>query len=566
MIWVVEEPDPEDDSEQALTAGSKVSETLVREEGVVAGDRALLARSSGKVLLLRRIQQADETSFVERRYIAWKSAHQDIQKRLCLDRVVAPRTRCFLSEGRDLETLFGEGCRSAWVGRLDIRDLGRLCKASKALAACPWPEPAQSANLGHDWFHMSVDLVTALVTRLGSDKEPRSVYRATLVLAAGARHSAQNQKAISSAGAVSRLVEQLKANHELTSPAAAMTLGHLAASRVALFDYGLDAASRGSLYTRDNEDVQEAIMDSGAVTALVNALTVEKGPPVVNPSEAIQETCVRALYTLADNHQEWHHEVLTSCGAITVLLRLAQEGTTATKDLAADSLARLGGHRPSFLVALEMAGGIKMLTPLFTSPSTRARCSAAILLGNLLQSEECQDIVKRPDFGILSPLIGLLCTGLPDERSSAMWALSRLNCRHSHVLAAVTSMGALEKLCTILKESVSQGLSSDDLLLDVLELLTKLVDDENTAQKLRLAKFQAVLLQVAAGKCRVKERGEEVKQFLTSETKRLALSVLETLSVGDETLKGQIASINTAKVPAPPPPPPATAARIDGSG
>merc|ERR1712045_260148 len=98
--------------------------------------------------------------------------------------------------------------------------------------------------------------------------------------------------------------------------------------------------------------------------------------------------------------------------------------------------------------------------------TSRVRSSAAILLGNILKGN--QDMSDRPDFGIIQPLIDLVKCGNPDEKTSAMWALSRFNCRQSNVKQIVTRMGAIAPMRAILAESVNQGLSSDDLLLDVL--------------------------------------------------------------------------------------------------
>jgi len=456
--------------------------------------------------------------------------------------------------GGDFPAAFFEtDCIPCWAGCLDIRDLGRLGTASKALrqAEQAWPVVANSAHLGTNWFDMSSESVNGLVNRLGPEKDPDNIYRTTLVIAALARFSVQNQKTVTHCGAVSSLVEQLKAGHERAAPAAALALGHLAASYVTLFDH---VHGEGGLFSRDNDEVQEAIEESGAVAALVTSLRAD-----TLPSHSLQETCVRTLYTLADNHQEWHHEVLTSSGAIAALLTIAQDTAAieATRNLAADALARLGGHRPSFVAGLDHAGGIAQLTNMLgrEGMTSRVRSSAAILLGNFLTGK--QDMTERPSPGIISPLVNLLIHGGPEEKTSAMWALGRFNCKHTSIRLSMISIGALVPMQAILLDSIRSGLSSDDLLLDVLGVLVLLAEDQAAAQKMSAGKLDKVLFNVLGGKCRVKEQDEVARDFLVGEIMRLARTVLCNMAAFDLALRGQLEGqgIVVATVPVPPPPP-----------
>lgn len=268
-------------------------------------------------------------------------------------------------------------------------------------------------------------IATGLVALLGSGSAEAQEHVTSLLLSLAS--DADNRVAIAKAGAVQRLIVQLR---NATSIKAQM----------------LAAAALSHLTGDSDTNVQKIYTEDG-IKPLVELLDLSESPEAQAHSAAV----------LSDMTRVFRNAVYEQ-GAMAPLVRLLSNGATSDiKAEAAGALWSLSGGTERMQMAIAHAGGIAPLVALLYDPAMRTRRKAAGALTSLaIGNVANQDVIARA-YGI-PPLVDLIGDAYgSEEQLYAAGALAELARNHPKNQVAIAKAGSIMPLVKLLLVDDCQG-------------------------------------------------------------------------------------------------------------
>ena len=339
-------------------------------------------------------------------------------------------------------------------------------------------------------------IATGLVALLGQGTAEAQEH-VTHMLIKFAQQSAENRSAIAEAGAVPRLVMQLKSSGTGTAGApmggthggghgvapGGVAPGSLSASSSSMKAQELAAAVLSYLSADGGKNI-ERIMSAGGVRPLIALLSASESPQAQSSASAVlsdmtrtsraiqmavaKENAIEPLVALlaTDNALEarsaaagavWslakdNPDTQTALAeAIPPLVRLLDEADAEAQRKAAGALASLAIGSEANQNAAVTAGGIgALVTLLGEGSSTAVHAEAASALAEIARGHAANQSAIAAAEGIV-PLVRIL-EGAGDEAAkqeaaSALWSLSSEHRANQEAIAAASGIAPLVKLC-----------------------------------------------------------------------------------------------------------------------
>ena len=321
-------------------------------------------------------------------------------------------------------------------------------------------------------------IATGLVAQVGtgSAEAQEHVTRMLIQLAAT---DATNRKAIVDAGAVERLIGQLKGGGSTSLKArelAASVLWHLArgsASNVGLIVSHGGIAPLVALLGADSEgaqvrassalqamaslsaDAQAAIVTEGGIEPLVGLLSAEAGA-------SARSEAAGALWSLANGSLE-HTSAIVATGAIDALVALLREGPDAkAQRQAARALGCLAAGGGDIKSAIANAGGVEPLVALLHGEEAEeeaevegadtagVHAAAAAALAELIRDHPVNQTAAN---SAIAPLAAVLRTSTSaktkDEAAAALWAFATDHHANQAAIKEAGGIGPLVELVSV---------------------------------------------------------------------------------------------------------------------
>ena len=341
-------------------------------------------------------------------------------------------------------------------------------------------------------------IASGLVVLVGSGSAEAQEHVTQLLLRLA--HDTDNCVAIAKAGAIARLVVQLRGG-----------------GRTSVKGQELAAAVLSHLSTLD--DCIKGIAAANGIRPLVMMLTT--GTP---PAQAYAATVLANMARASRDNQK----KITSEGGITPLVTLlSKENRIKAKAEAASALLCLSQGQPVTQKAVADAGAIKPLVALLNEEDDHARKKAAGAIASLAESSpENQDAVEKNKG--LGKLVGLLKPTMNDEVSAeAAAALAVLARDHSKNQDKVAAANGIEPLVALLASKAAGTHAKEEAASALWSLSSKhYQNQEAIAEAGGIARLVAVL---SLGSERAQEQAAGALASLALDNTKNELSIAKLL-------------------------------------
>ena len=349
---------------------------------------------------------------------------------------------------------------------------------------------ALSCLARHD-FASQLAIATGLVALLGTGSAEAQEHVTSMLIQLAQRPD--NRTAIGAAGAIKRLIVQLRGGGETSIRAqsgAATVLLHLSGdsqeNAAAIVSHGglrplvallsshaeeaqVEAARALADIARRSTDIQSRVVAEGGIEPLVRLLHAEA-------SLTARTAAAEALWSLSIGNAETRTGVVAA-GAIDELVKLigangaavvvgADDAThAATEGMAEEACRQAAGALASIALGgveiqtrIEAAGGlaplVALLNPRFGS---QTRAQAANTLSVLVRGHPANQTAVA-DAGGIAPLVALLAIGnaepVMEEAASALWSITAA---HNANQSAAASLGAIEPLVALIGDGSTRA-------------------------------------------------------------------------------------------------------------
>ena len=355
-------------------------------------------------------------------------------------------------------------------------------------------------------------IATGLVALIGAGTADSQEHVTQLLLTLA--RDPDNRTAIATAGAIPRLVIQLKGGAGLTSnkakELAACVLAHL---------------------SNDSEDNVEAIASASGIRPLISLLSAES-----------LEAQAQAASVLADmsRNSKRSKATIISEGGIALYVGIisrqnSKQGLSAAAE-AAGALQSLTAGEPETQKVVTEAGAIKPLVALLSEEHDTARKKAAGAIASLSEgSQENQDAVES--FSGVSKLVTLIAPGVNDEvRAEAASALAVLTRNNKTNQDKITAAGGIAPLVAMLQEDEIIERAKEKAALAVWSLATK--HYENQMAVATAGGIDALVIVLGVGTARAQENAASALSALALDNSQnelvIAKLIVELLGSADK--------------------------------
>ena len=249
-----------------------------------------------------------------------------------------------------------------------------------------------------------------------------------------------NRKAIAEAGAIERLVVQLRSPSIVVQEVAASVL---------------------NLLIRDGRKNVTQCAESGGITPLVDLLSSQSAVARAQAALVIGAMTQSGEGRRAETQSADHQAVIVQEGGIAPLVSLLTSTDADSRAAAAGALWSLARGLPESQVAVADAGAIKPLVALLQDPDSRQQLAAAGAISGLAAGNPFnQDAVTDSD--AIPSLVALLSYAQNKEvQGHAANALAELSRDHAENQSAVAAAGAIIPLISLLKVIVDATPSNE---------------------------------------------------------------------------------------------------------